>query len=349
MKLPFYKYIVNQVFTNKNIQHIREELNKKHYYVLTEEIDEVFKSLLESSSDSIRECLVDRRLLDLENPAHVDVLKYYGIYEMYAYEFFKDKNLDKKPSCVKWFEDIEWIFKYEDVQSIINIFLFNEEDLSVVSSIIQFKFRKKLGLRTLELYKDIFWDTTVMSAKEALHYCTLLKNSSYIARRFSDGEVEVERASNVFPESDNGITKPFYGMDSAYIKWKLGYTKDLEVPSPKDFLKRIQVDAMFKYDEALHMERAIDVNREEGTGFEGADINVTRTTRKNVEGERLRLMKGYVDLFIKATDKMPEDSADEESFFKNLDQLSMNFVQKEKIVSISDMDPSVLDDVKLDM
>jgi hypothetical protein len=348
MKIPFIKYIINQIFSNKNIQNISEDLGKKHYFITTDEVNEVFKDVLETSSPAIRECLSNRQLLDIENDAHADVLRHYGIYDLYEYSNLGTVAIEDAPKTVKWFEGINWILEYEDVMALVNIFLFNEEPLLSISSVLQFKYKKKISVKALEMYQSIYWDTSLISGKEALRYCKSLRNSSYVVRRFADGELEVIHKEKKNPESSNGYEEPSYMMDTNYIKWKIGYKKDIEIPSTKDFLSSVKMDAMYKYQEALHMEKSIEVDTEEGVGFEGNTIDLTKTKRKNVEAERARLMKNYLDLFIKADDKMPDDNADEENFFKNLEQINMTFVNKEKIINIEER-PDILDDIKGDM
>ena len=347
MIIPFYKYIISQVFNNKNIQYICDDLADKHYNITPDEVNSVYKDVLSTSSPAVLEKLKSSIPLDIEEDA--EILEHYDIAEYFEYIVKGTCSVEEMPKHAKWFEAMEWIMDYEDVMALVNLFIFNDEPLLSISSVLQFKYKKKVSVGALTEYKKLYWNTDNISGKEALFYCKSLRSSSYVVRKFADGELEVSHREMQFPESSNGYEEPSYMMDTNYIKWKIGYKKkEIEVPTTKDFLEGVKMDAMYKYQEALHMERAHEVDKEEGIGFEGNSIDITRTKRKNVEAERARLMKGYLDLFIKADDKMPEDTADEESFFKNLQQINMTFENTEKMINIDER-PDILEDIKGDL
>jgi hypothetical protein len=330
MRAPFYKYIINSIFLNKDIQYICDDLAKKHLIVSAEEVGEVYRELLDTSSDSITEKLKEKEFLDLENENHIDVLKHYGVYEFYTRQ------------NEKWIDDVKWILKYQDVQLLVSIFMFNEDDISMISSVLKFKYGKKIGVDALKMFQSMFWDTSSISAKEAANYFRVLRNSTYILRLLEDGTTEVEYAEFHNQENCNGTSQSFTVMESGYVKWKLGYRDDLKVPSTKTFLESVKTDSMYKYQEALHMTRSVEMAKDEGEGLEGP-VNMTHTRRSNTEKDRAKLMKDYLDMFIKADGSMPDEAGEEEAnFFKNLKQVSMTFEQ-EKIASIADNKQMLLD------
>jgi len=347
MLIPYYKYIINQVFYSNKIQNICDDLNKRHFSISYEEVSEIYNDLVNTLPEIVRESVMKREPLSLDIKAHEDILKYYGIYDLYTYTVFKNNRPPEAPYFFKWLDDLDWVMRYEDVMTLVNVLMFNGEPLEGISSVVLFKYKKKVGYDALVMYKELFWDIDVMSAKEAIKYCNMLKNSSYVIRRFVDGEVEVEHAEFKSPEDYNGTSQAFYMMDTNYIKWKIGYKSDVKIPDVKDFLNEVKMDSIYKYQEALNMTRVVDVDTEEGEGFQGP-ISITKVKKRNVESERVRLMKSYLDLFIKAEEKMPDDSKEEESFFKNIQQLNMTFVNNEKILNVDD-DPQILLDVKDDM
>ena len=341
MKTPFHKYIINLVFANENILHICDNLVKKNFYVTRDEIDSVYNDVLSTAPSSIHEFIHNKQPLNIDDPSHVEFLNYYGVYEIYSYPFLKDK--EDRPRYCKWIEDINWIMSYDDIMTLVNMMIFNDEDHDNISTIIQFKFKKKIGVDTIDMYKEIFWNVGNISAKEAMKYYPILRDSSAIIRMLSNGDSEIE----TLRESSNGINIPFYSMDSDYIKWKVGYK--VKAPDLKSFLQKVQTDSMYKYEEAMKMVRSVEVSTEEGVGFEGNEVDITRTSRKNVESEKLKIAKGYVDLFIKAAEKMPVEQSEEEAdFFKNLEQLTLEFVNNEKILSAKDI-PGLMEDIRRDI
>lgn len=345
MKSPFYKYVICMILSNKNVGDISRLASKRHFIIKEDEVNNIYQDLLSISSDKLVDKLKKKILLDPDDKSDSDIMDYYGVREMYMN--FNYPSQCKEEKFPKWLDDIDWLCKYYDVQTITNIFLFNGEPLDMISSVLQFKYRKKIGIETLKLYKSMFWDVDNISAKEAALYYPTLRNSTYIVRMLTDGYAEVEHAEFNSPEEQNGLTTSFAVMESSYIKWKIGY-KDVAVPSTKDFLESVKTDAMYKYQESLNMVRSQDVQTENGELVEG-NVNVNRTNKRNTERERATLMKGYLDMFIKADGALPEDTSKEEaSFFKNLQQIKMEFANDEKIVSIDD-DKQMLEDIKGDM
>ena len=233
-------------------------------------------------------------------------------------------------------------------QIIPNDFVSKHLGKSNISSVIQFKYHKKISVDALSLYKSIYWDTSSISSKEAVLSCIPLRNSSYIVKRLEDGSAEVTHAASTMPESDNGFVGDISIMDSKYIKWKIGYKEDIKVPTTKSFMEDVKMDSYMKYKEALYMAKSIEASTDNGEGPEGP-INVTRIKRKNVESERMRLMKGYLDMFIRADEKMPDETTEEEAnFFNNLQQVNMRFIDDDKIMDAKEVE-NLLDDIAGDM
>ena len=169
MKAPFYKYIIFQLFTNKNFSTIVESLRNKNFYVSSKEIETVYNEIIPVLPKVMSEKLINKDYLDLGSDTTRDMLKYYDIYEMYLDHLMKNKviEVDGDQFYTKWFSDLEWVMSYKDVMSIINTLMFNEEPIESISTIIQFKYKKKVGVDALEFYQKIYWNTSNISAKEA--------------------------------------------------------------------------------------------------------------------------------------------------------------------------------------
>jgi hypothetical protein len=228
---------------------------------------------------------------------------------------------------------------------LVNILLFNNDSVEEICDIISFKYKKKIGVDTLELYKRMFWETENLTAKDALEYCIPFRDNMLIVKKMRGGDTEV----HIREEMDDGADVPITFHNTNYIKWKIGYNKTVEVPTAKDFLSKVKTDSYYKYYEAMNMTKSIQVEEEDGVGQFG-DFNQNNVLKKNVEEQRVKMAKGWFDIFLKANEAMPESGEDTKSFFDKMGQLELDFTEgeEEKIARIQDM-PEVLGDIKGDL
>jgi hypothetical protein len=167
-----------------------------------------------------------------------------------------------------------------------------------------------------------------------------------IVKKMRSGEVEVYSRD----ESDDGSDLPVTFHNANYIKWKIGYNKNITVPTAKEFLTRVKTDSYFKYYETMNMSKSIQVDEENGTNAEFGDFSKTFTSKKNVEEQRVKMAKNWLDIFLKVNEVIPENGADTKGFFEKMQQLELDFeeIEEEKIVRIEDV-PEILNDIKSDM
>ena len=190
----------------------------------------------------------------------------------------------------------------------------------------------------------MFWDIDNLTAKEALYYCKPFQNSTLVIRNLRSGnEAEALMADS---ESNDGSDVPFTFHDASYIKWKIGY-RDVEVPAPTDFLKKIQTDSYYKYYEAMNMSQSLEIEEEEGDSYKLGAFNSTKRKRRNVEEQRAKMAKHWIDIYLKANGSMPPNNEKEEGFFDKMEQLELEF-EEEKMARIDDM-PEVMEDIKQDI
>ena len=345
-RIPFRKFIITLLVCGKTVNDIVQRLRSFNYYTTPDDVANIFSDIRNVVPPSINELFDVRQLLRVDDETHMQWLKHFGIFEVYDYIIRGNNNVENPPGYFKWVKDCVWAHTHKDVMSLINIFLFNEEPLDTISDVIYVKYKKKIGVDALKLYSEIYWDTTNMSAKEALICCLPFQHNALIIRQFRSGNAELEM-NNINSEAHDGCDVPFNFHDSEYIKWKVGY-KQFEAPTPKDFLEKIQVDSMYKYYEAMNMACSIEIEEEEGTNDMGSFDN-RKTRRRNVEEQRVKIAKQWLDLYIKAKEHMPGDKDTEKSFFEKMKELELNFDDtNEKIAQIEDM-PDVADDIKGDM
>lgn len=342
--LPFKKFIITFLLFNKNTSFIIEKLKGFGYHVSEKDIVDILNELRVILPPNIVEIIDTRGVLDSTDPTHIEWLKHLGVFEFYDFILRRD-NEKNPPKYFNWCQDCLWIHSYKDIMCLVNILLFNEEKHEEISDIISFKYKKKIGLDCLSLYKETFWETNNLTAKEVVEYCLPFKDSALIVRKMRSGATEL----HVPEEGSDGSDVPVTFHNTNYIKWKIGYKK-IEVPTAKDFLTQIKTDSYFKYYEAMNMTKSIESEEEAGDNEKMGAFNRTLVVKKNVEEQRVKIAKNWLDIFLKANEAMPENGADTKGFFEKMQQLELDFgdVEVEKIARISDM-PEVLEDIKGDM
>jgi hypothetical protein len=97
----------------------------------------------------------------------------------------------------------------------------------------------------------------------------------------------------------------------------------------------------------MQMAQSVESEEESGTNQFGS-FDRTLKKKRNVEEQRARAAKHWLDLYMKADEKIPKgDNENEGDFFTKMNQTDMGF-DEEQIVSITDV-PNMLDDIKEDM
>jgi len=211
------------------------------------------------------------------------------------------------------------------------------------AAIIQFKFRKKLSLEAVDIYRSIFWNTENTNAKDALRVCLAFRENMTIIKTMTTGEQEINLYDKEY--TTDGFDVPVTFHDINYIKWKIGYTK-YEVPTAAEFMEQVKKDSMFKYYESMNLSTSAEVTIESGNNAEGA-FDSKRIVYKNTADQQAKLTKHHLDTFIKAEKAIPEAKEDGEDFFDRLGSYDLTF-DEEKIATVDDI-PGLMDDVKEDM
>lgn len=340
-KVPFEKFIVALLLSSKSIPWIVDKLKTFHYHIEDGEISEIFDDLRGVLPESIRGILDAGSPLSLENDTHIQWLKQLNVYEVYDY--MHGNYSSEKPPYFKWMDDIMWVHTHEDVMTLVNIFLFNNEPKESISKIIQFKYRRKIAIDALTLYEITFWNSSVMTSKEAMYHCVPFRTNTVIVRKLREGSSEIGSYSE---SSNDGSDVGFLFHDNNYIKWKIGY-KDIEVPGTHDFFESVKKDSYFKYYEVMNMLQSVETVDEEGQNDKIGMYESHKMVKRNVEEQRAKLAKAWIDLFLKADESAPE-GAEKEKFFEELGQVSLDFQDDEKIVDIT-KDKGMMEDIKGDM
>lgn len=341
-KVPFERFVVALLFLSKSIPFIVEKLKSFHYHISDPEVTEIFDDLKGILPDSVRDHIVGGHSLDINNEVHAQWLKQLNVYEAYDY-MVRGGRSPEPPEYFKWMDDIIWAHTHQDVMTLINILLYNGEDKASISKVVMFKYRRKIGVDALILYEMIFWNAMAITSKEAMYHCIPFRNNTVIVRQLRSGGHGVGTFDDA---STAGSDVDFLFHDSDYIKWKIGY-KEIEVPGARDFFESVKKDSYFKYYESMNMLQSVETFDEEGTNDKIGAYESHKVSRKNVEEQRAKLSKMWLDMYMKANESAPE-GAEKKRFFDELAQVSLDFNQDDKIVDVSDVE-GALDDVKGDM
>jgi len=346
-KLPFEKFIITFLLLNKDIGWIVEKAKEFGYCVSPAEVKELFDDLRDTLPPAIKQEVNERVTFTIDKPEHAQWLEHFEIAEFYDFLLRKNERLKEPPPYFKWFRDIVWMHNNQDVLAIVNIFIFNGEPLESISDVISFKYKKKIGIDTLKIHQRIFWNTALLSATEALYHCLYFRSNALIIKKIR-GSSAFDSATVLNNDQTDGSEISFVFHDNNYIKWKIGYPV-IRVPTAKDFLEKVKTDSYYKYYEAMNMDQSIEVEEEEGTSAELGDYDRTKTRRRNVEEQRARAAKHWMELFVKADKAIPNGAMESDDFFKKMDQLELDFGDAdEKIVSI-DNAKDILTDIRNDV
>jgi hypothetical protein len=346
-KIPFERFIIALLLFNKDLPWIVNKCKAFGYHITEAEVKELFDDLRQALPESLKTEVNSRVEFAVTKPEHMQWLEHFGVAEVYHYLANQGKKSDEPPPYFKWLADIVWMHNNHEVLTIVNILMFNGEELASISDVILFKFKKKIGVDALELHKSIFWNTEVLSAKEALYHCIPFKSNALCIKR-TQGSYEANELLGR-EEAYDGSVVSFVFHNNEYVKWKVGYKKDLRVPTARDFLEAVKTDSYIKYYEAMNMSQSIEIETEEGSSDELGGFTKTRVRRRNVEEQKAKAAKHWMDLFIKADKAIPAEGADDNDFFERMNQLELGFdIEEEKIVGINEV-PEILNDIKSDM
>jgi len=331
--IPYKKFIISLLFFSKDVKYISEKIKSFNYHVEDQWIIDIFNEIKAILPPAIVEMLDNKQIIKDQ-----EWLKHYGIHELSDYFINKDKS-----EYYKWLEDCMWVINNKDIMILMNILLFNNETYESISDIIQFKFKKKLGVDMIGLYQKTFWDCSDMNAKDAFLYCVPFRNSSLIIRELASGETEVECAP-----ADNKCDVPVTFHDVNYIKWRIGYKK-IQPVSTKEFLEQVKTDSMYKYYETMHMKQCVESEDEDVNSTIYGNTATERNRYKNVEEVKAKLAKQWVDLYMKAEERVPTGVNENDEFFERMNQVSLDFLDNKESISLIDEHKDILEDIKGDM
>lgn len=340
--IPFKKFILTLLFFGHDASFISNKLKSFGYIYHPSDISEMFVDIKSIMSPKMKEHLEQSQPLDINNEAHRSWLMYFKVFDLYHY--ISTKNDPSRPPYFKWFDDCLWVHNYQEAMSLVNIFIFNDEPLESIAAILYFRYRKKMSVDALQKYKEYFWNTENLTAPEAFKYCKPFQENAMIIRRMRTGEVAVS-VQDI--DRDNSVDLPVLLQDSEYIKWKIGY-QDVKVPTTRDFLQQVQRDSYFKFYETMQMARSAEAEEEVADSDQFGSTTTTRKRFRNVEENRAKLARQWLDIYLKAQVSMPSDNVGDDNFFERMDQLELKFHDYDKIALISE-NYDILEDISGDM
>lgn len=305
---------------------------------------------------NIIELLKNKEAIDPTNESFIPWLRYLKIEYYYNYIYHRGKNPGYTPLYYKWCQDAIWIAEHEDVKNVVNIFLFNGEELQSIERIIKFKYSKKISQNALKIYSEIFWDCTGLSSKEAVYRYKPFQDTMLIVRKLEDGPItdiaEIEKIKDINGDVSGNILE----RDIQWIKWKVGI-KDIDIPTPQDFLNKVKLDSTMLYDEVMRtrnvkeikvVENKIKITKDDEGNIESELYDEKELSYKDLLEYKLSNAKKCTDLYIKAHSHMPKEGSNStKKFFERMEEIEMRydsqFDPNSKIVSIED-NQGALDD-----
>jgi hypothetical protein len=320
---------------------IIERIKKFDLNASDEDLKPIYDEIMAILPPAIKPKFETMTKFDQANEAEASWLKQFNLFEFYDFVLRRQVQMAERPDYFKWCNDCLWIVSDKDVMALVNIFMFNNEPPESISDIISFRYRKKLGMETLSLYKSMFWDTSAMNAKDAIYFYEPFRKNTMIIRTIRGG-TEFEKADD--PSNDGSdVAVTFHESD--YIKWKIGYKK-VTVPGPDAFLDKVMQDSYFKYYEAMNMLQSIEEETKDGNNDEFGHYDEIKKIKRNVEEQRAKAAKVWLDMFLRAK-KYKSDGAAEDDMVKRIKALTIEF-DEEKLTQIDEHD-DIKDDIRKDM
>ena len=339
---PFKNFIITLLLLGKDTTFISNRLNTFKYHIKESDIVDALTEVRGVLPVNIRDIVSNNMPLMIDNPTHVEWLKQLKVFELYDFMVRGNSVRENRPKHFKQCEDCVNIHKYNDIMTLVNILMYNRESYDSISSVLDFKYKMQVSGEALKLYSRIFWHTDGLNAKDAMYFCKPFRSNTAIVINPKTDQAAMDSPNG---EGDNSNVSSVVFFDNDYIKWKIGY-KNITAKTTSDFLKEVKQDCMFKYQESMSMAKSVESSSEDGTNDMGP-FNSLRVTRKNVEEQKARLAKQWIDLFIKVESAIPDETDDNE-FFEKMNKLELEFNDDDKIVRSTDI-PGLLNDIAKDM
>lgn len=326
------KYILSLFFLNKDRNAILDLVEGLGFKIEKHEITSVVDEYKLILPPTITELLNSGQPLDPEDKDVVPWLQYLKIEQYYDYLYENGAKELYTPLYYKWCRDATWISEEQNVRSLVNIFLFNEEPLESIVKIVAFKFRKRISQKALEIYQEIFWNTTGVTAREAVFRYIPFQNTVVIIKRLEGDYNTAESDIGTYATAE--VVGGILDQDINWVKWKIG-VKGIEVPTPEKFLTRVQGDVAMLYEEVMSSDniREVKVTKNkcrttvDGEGNMGSELyDETEISTKNTLDYKMNSMKKLTDLYVKAEVSMPkEGSTSTQQFFEKLKEIELTY------------------------
>lgn len=344
---PFKRFVQAFLFIGERLPEIRNRLLGYGFFCEEDDLTPILQEMLDVLPGELREKFEASRPFSISNDIESQWMKQYGVYEFINF-YINRKNTGEKPEYFKWLNDCLWILSQSDTACIVQSLMFNGEQPAVISDVISFKYKKKVGVDALNLYHQIFWDTSSFNARDAMYFFKPFRDNSLIVRNIKSGcELEAEFWEG---SGNDGSDIPLAFHDSNYIKWKIGY-KDVSVPNAESFLEQVKKDSYFKYYEAMNMVRSMEEESSEGFNEKVGQFTETRKRRRNLEEQKARAAKAWFEMYVKAQKHIKGEVAGgatgDEDIFDRMSKLDMKW-DDEKIVQAQEVQ-NLINDIRGDM
>lgn len=343
---PFKRFVQAFLFIGERLPEIRTRLLNYGFHCEEDDLLPILEQIRGILPDQLAEKFDSSRPFLLSDDIERQWLEQFKVDEFIDF-YMNRKNPGDRPEYFKWFNDCLWILGQPDTACIVNSLIFNGDKPDVISDVISFKYKKKIGVEALARYGSIFWDTSSLNARDALYFFKPFRDNNLIIRHIKAGyEIEAEAWDR---SGNDGSDVPVIFHEPSYIKWKIGY-KNIEVPSAETFLEQVKKDSYFKYYEAMNMVRSIEEQHSEGFNEKVGQYTENHVKRRNLEEQKARAAKAWLEMYIKAQKHItrPNGGSDEdEDVFEKMSKLEMKW-DEEKIAEAQEI-PGLLNDIRGDL
>jgi len=352
MFVPYKKYVITLLFLGKEANQIDCLVKSFNYFFDINIVPEIFTEICLFAPEDIRDSLKLKNKMDIDNPNHVGFLKHFEVFELYHYLLTLGNDLNGNPEYFKFCQDAIWIAENPKIMAPVNLFIFNGDTSEDIVNFIKFKYKKRISVSAINLYKNMFWDCQEIDAEEAIRYCLVFHGNTIILKE-----------NIITSEKEIKIPSDYTDLNTSdYVKWKMGY-RQVKVPNTKEFFEDIKKDCVFTYQEIMNRQNFITTTHKTGTSFNdkennskekdgnsgGGIIDQKTIVYKDPIDARYNLINKVLKVYSNVEDRMPTSDGETENFFDKIRKIEIIYEgESKKILRLED-NPGMLNDIKDDM
>jgi hypothetical protein len=339
MFLPYKRYVMILIFLGKDMEQIQDCISAMNYYYDSNMISDILREITLFISLPIKNMIDNKISLAINDENCIGFLKHFEVFEMYHYIKTNGNNNNNNPSYFKWCQDALWIVENMKIMAPVNLFIFNGDSNENILDFLTFKYRKRISIEAIDLYKKIFWDCQEIDAEDAIKYCLAFHGNTIILKE-----------NIVTSEKEIKVPSDYKDLNSSeYVKWKMGY-KNVPVPTTKQFFDDVKRDCAYTYQEIMNRVDFKTKSTRTIKSPDGAIVSdeVTINSKDCIDA-KYHLVNKVLKVYTEVEDRMPTEDETSEDFFKKMQNIEIKYEDvNKKILRIEDC-PQILNDIREDL